>query len=257
MKHFKRNIIVAILGMVFLGGFMGGNAWGISTDNFITNCKSGNALCTLTCESNTNKHGNSNLLEPHDDFKLYYKFNNGAVITDGHLDDYSTTNSNECRKKKNELLKSIEDFKKNNKEEEEKEKEDPEDDDDDVYNRQNGTYENNGGGIASILNFCVGDDGRTNIACIIDAVVFTFTTGVGVLGFTGIIIVGIQYLTAAGDAAKMTRAKRRMIEIVIGLVLYMFSYSLIRWLSPSYDGTQTIESQLNSQVETVEVGANK
>ena len=58
------------------------------------------------------------------------------------------------------------------------------------------------------------------------------TVGVGVLGIIGITIVGIQYLTAGGSEDKTRKAKRRMFEIVIGLVAYVLIYAILKWLMP-------------------------
>ena len=57
-----------------------------------------------------------------------------------------------------------------------------------------------------------------------------FSGVVGVLGIIGVVIVGISYMTAGGDVAKATKAKRRIVEIVIGLALYMTAFALVRWL---------------------------
>ena len=59
------------------------------------------------------------------------------------------------------------------------------------------------------------------------------TVGVGILGVIGITIVGIQYLTAGGNEEKTRKAKRRMFEIVIGLVVYVVFYAFLKWLMPA------------------------
>lgn len=56
--------------------------------------------------------------------------------------------------------------------------------------------------------------------------------GIGIIALIGILIFGIQYLTAAGDLNKTTKAKRRLYEIVIGLVAWVVLYSLCEWLMP-------------------------
>ena len=82
-----------------------------------------------------------------------------------------------------------------------------------------------------ILHTCGDDD--DGITCILNLVVDIFTIGVGILGVIGISVVGIQYLTAAGDEAKMRKAKRRMVEIVIGLALYAVMFAFLIWLRVS------------------------
>ena len=83
-----------------------------------------------------------------------------------------------------------------------------------------------------ILNTCGDDD--DGITCILNLVVDVFTIGVGILGVVGISVAGIQYLTASGDEAKMRKAKRRIVEIVIGLALYavMFAFLILLRISP-------------------------
>lgn len=65
-------------------------------------------------------------------------------------------------------------------------------------------------------------------------IIDVLTVGVGVVGVVGITIVGIQYMTAGGSEEKTRVAKRRIFEIVIGLVLYIFLYVLLRWLLPGF-----------------------
>ena len=73
-----------------------------------------------------------------------------------------------------------------------------------------------GGAIMKILNF--GIDILTGIivtACII-----------------GIMITGIQYLTAGGNETTVTKAKRRLLQIVIGMALFVVAYPILSFLLP-------------------------
>lgn len=84
------------------------------------------------------------------------------------------------------------------------------------------------------------DDGKgSSIRDILNLVVDIMTIGIGILGVVGISIVGIQYLTAGGNEEKTRKAKRRLFEIVIGLVAYAVIYFLLKWLLPSYGSTPT------------------
>ena len=60
------------------------------------------------------------------------------------------------------------------------------------------------------------------------------SVGVGILGVIGITIVGIQYLTAGGNEDQTRKAKRRLLEIVIGLVAYVIIIALLTWLLPGF-----------------------
>lgn len=71
---------------------------------------------------------------------------------------------------------------------------------------------------------------------ILKLVVDIMTIGVGILGVLGITIVGIQYLTAGGNEERVRKAKRRMLEIVIGIAVYVVVYAALKFLIPDFQG---------------------
>ena len=87
---------------------------------------------------------------------------------------------------------------------------------------------------AAILQGCANEEETSGngagIRCILNLVVEIMTIGIGVLGVLGITIVGIQYLTAGGNEEKVRKAKRRMFEIIIGLVVYVLIYAILQFL---------------------------
>ncbi|MCQ2049594.1 MAG: pilin [Candidatus Saccharibacteria bacterium] len=245
MKHLKRNIVFAVLGMVFCGGLLCGDAWASMGDGdsvTVTPDDSPSSHYTLTCKHSYNQYYYVRV--SHLQGGAYQEYDldaSGMLVKKGGS---TFAGSTECEKR-------IELFKTNlgnhhidgtsggtsgggtsggttggnttvgNQ-----------------GNGETGVIENeavNGGKNTSILTGCDTGNGQKDIECIIKVAVDIFTAGVGILGVTGIIIVGIQYLTAGGDEGKMTKAKRRMYEIVIGLVLYMLGYALLKWLLPTYN----------------------
>lgn len=76
-----------------------------------------------------------------------------------------------------------------------------------------------------------GKDGE-GIFNILAIVLNVLTAGVGVAGVLGIVISGIQYMTASGNEAQMTKAKNRIVQVVIGLVMYGLFWALLEWLLP-------------------------
>lgn len=56
--------------------------------------------------------------------------------------------------------------------------------------------------------------------------------GLGAAAVLGLIIVGIQYMTARDNEAQMTKAKTRLIEIVIGLVAWGIMWAALNFLIP-------------------------
>ena len=109
---------------------------------------------------------------------------------------------------------------------------------------KNGNYKDDEGQPESDESYCYctkisGDNANDNansIVGIIGIVVNILSVGVGILGVLGITITGIQYLTAGGSEEKTRKAKRRMFEIILGLVAYVLLYAFLQWLLPNFNG---------------------
>lgn len=100
---------------------------------------------------------------------------------------------------------------------------------------------------AAILTGCAeeGEKGHgEGIKCIILLVADILSILIGIVGVIGIIWVGIQYLTAGGNEEKTRKAKRRLFEIIIGIVAYVLIYLLLKWLLPGFDPTTNSTSLL-------------
>ena len=92
------------------------------------------------------------------------------------------------------------------------------------------------GAKAAILTGCAGaENGQgEGIKCVVRLVVDILSVLIGIVGVIGIVVVGIQYLTAGGNEEQTRKAKRRLFEIVIGLVAYAIAYALLAWLLPGF-----------------------
>lgn len=55
---------------------------------------------------------------------------------------------------------------------------------------------------------------------------------IGALAVLGIIIAGIMYMTSSGDVARQTKAKRRLLEIVVGLLCYGTIFAFMEFIIP-------------------------
>ena len=114
----------------------------------------------------------------------------------------------------------------------------------DSYNASsNATPSNDGdnpGGSTStppkmnVLTWCEGKEGEESVKCVLNLIINIMTYGIGVLGVVGIVLSGIQYITSQGDPAKMTKAKNRIIQVVIGLVIYAVMYAALMFLVPGF-----------------------
>ena len=82
-------------------------------------------------------------------------------------------------------------------------------------------------------NGCMeGTEDGSAIFSVLNVVLTVLTYGVGIAGTIGIVIVGIQYMTAKDNAAQMAAAKTRLIAIVIGLAAYAVMWGFLQWLLP-------------------------
>lgn len=110
------------------------------------------------------------------------------------------------------------------------------------------------GGVNTTIIEC-NETGSGAIGRIALDVIEIFSVGVGILGVIGITVVGIQYMTAGGNEEKTRKAKRRMFEIVIGLVAYAMLFGFIQWLGTTPDEDAATES--NGSFESPEKASKK
>ena len=90
-------------------------------------------------------------------------------------------------------------------------------------------------GVETSIIECDPDDGSgSGITSILNLVLDIMTYGVGALAILGMIIAGVQYLTARDNEAQMTKSKNRILQIVIGLAIYAVAYVVLRWLLPGF-----------------------
>lgn len=89
-----------------------------------------------------------------------------------------------------------------------------------------------------ILTGCQDNGHGEGIYCILTLVVNILSVAIGALGVLGIVITGVQYVTAGGSEEKMKKAKKRLIEIIIGLVAYVIGYAVLSWLMPNFSTEQ-------------------
>lgn len=56
--------------------------------------------------------------------------------------------------------------------------------------------------------------------------------GLGVAATVGVVIAGIQYMTARDNESQVAAAKQRLLNIVIGLVAWAVMWTVMNWLIP-------------------------
>jgi hypothetical protein len=103
-----------------------------------------------------------------------------------------------------------------------------------------GTSGAGGGGVVETNFFGnIQDDGGCGVFVVLNLILDILTYGIAIAATIGIVISGVNYLTASGDEQKTTKAKRRIFEIVIGLAVYTVLYFGAQWLLPGGDFNST------------------
>ena len=92
---------------------------------------------------------------------------------------------------------------------------------------------------ASILTWlCEGDNAdEGSIYSLIKLVINIMTAGIMVLATVGIIICGYTILTARDNEAQVSKARKRLIEIIIGLIAWVLGTLVLNILLPTFKGT--------------------
>lgn len=70
------------------------------------------------------------------------------------------------------------------------------------------------------------------IYSLLAAIIRTLTIGVGILAVIGIMVTGISYLKSSGDAAKKLKARSRLINVGIGIIIYIILFGIAEFLIP-------------------------
>ena len=56
--------------------------------------------------------------------------------------------------------------------------------------------------------------------------------GIGILSVIGLMVFGLQYLTAGSNAEQVAKAKNRLVNMVIGVVTYAILVAVLQFLMP-------------------------
>lgn len=113
------------------------------------------------------------------------------------------------------------------------------------------------GGVETNIIEC-SSSGAGAIRSILKLVVDIISMGVGILAVIGIMVLGIQYLTAGDNKDRVAKVKRRFADVVIGLVIYIIAYAGVSWLLPGGanpgDSIALEGLTVSSAQQTIEVG---
>ena len=74
--------------------------------------------------------------------------------------------------------------------------------------------------------------GDMDIEGLLRIIVSILGYGLGVAAVLGIVIAGLQYLTARDSEAQVAEAKKRLYNVVIGLIAWAVMFVVLNWLIP-------------------------
>ena len=82
--------------------------------------------------------------------------------------------------------------------------------------------------------------GENSVMGVVRLVLNIMTAGVTVLGTIGIIVCGVMMVTARDNEAQMVKARKRLVEIVIGIVAFVLIAVAINLLLPKGDVSDVV-----------------
>ena len=92
--------------------------------------------------------------------------------------------------------------------------------------------------ITSIFFGKFADDGKgCGVYTIMNLVIELLAYAIGIAAIIGIAISGIMYITAKGNLAQTTKAKRRIRDIIIGVIAYAILYTILNFILPAGNWT--------------------
>lgn len=73
---------------------------------------------------------------------------------------------------------------------------------------------------------------QSGIGHILKIILNILSIGIGIVAVIGITVAGIQYLTAGDKEEQARTSKRRISEIIIGIIVYILIFTILQWLLP-------------------------
>ncbi len=88
------------------------------------------------------------------------------------------------------------------------------------------------GGVETSILDCEDSSDGSALFHILAIALSIVTYGVGAVGVVGVMIVGFQYMSARDNPAQVAKAKNRLLQIVIGLAIWVVFWGVLQFLLP-------------------------
>lgn len=81
-------------------------------------------------------------------------------------------------------------------------------------------------------------DINTSFTGLTDQLLTWFLIAAGVIAVVYLVYGGILYITAGGDAEKATKGRTAVINAIIGIIIILLAYVIVRWVGSILQGRQ-------------------
>ena len=88
------------------------------------------------------------------------------------------------------------------------------------------------GGVETAFFSCSDTSDGTAIFDMLGLALNVFTYGVGAAAIIGVLITGYQYMTARDNSAQVMKAKNRLLQVAIGLAIWVLFWGVLQFLLP-------------------------
>lgn len=88
------------------------------------------------------------------------------------------------------------------------------------------------GGVKTAIIGCSDSENGDALFAVLALLLNIVTYGVGAAAVVGVIITGFQYMSARDNPAQVVKAKNRLLQVVIGLVIWILFWGVLQFLLP-------------------------
>jgi hypothetical protein len=92
-------------------------------------------------------------------------------------------------------------------------------------------FAGNCGGVSTSIINCSSTD-ENALFDVLGIFLNVATYGVGAAAIIGVILAGIQYMSARDNSTQVVKAKNRLLQVVIGLIIWVFFWGVLQFILP-------------------------
>ena len=101
-------------------------------------------------------------------------------------------------------------------------------------------------GVSNEVKQAAGCSGAANISTVIQNIIVAIIAVLGTVAVVFIVMGGINYITSAGDAAKLKKAKDTIVYACIGLIICALAFAIVNFTIGIINGNSGIKKDPSS-----------